>query len=298
MHVQCLITPKEPIYQREIFALGIDYYPDPQKIAIAQKRQEVEQLIERLPKENRQRVIQVFVGIMHYFDLFLEAITQASAGKDPRHHSIKWHTLAQSIYGMHEIDQLAANSPKTYQYLKQVELKFTPYVERLVESIKNSTINHFSAPQPLPVEAFKLDKITQELKDPKYDLIPLAQSIIKLNELLEIYLQIFTNFYNDHFLKDYPKLWPMKEANVSIGGIAVKVVKSYELFSRVKVRLYFEEQDATLEFDGSIVKTDKLADGERIAINFELPDSAEQEELQHLIYQHEVRETLAIKLPY
>lgn len=298
MQVQCFITPKEPIYQRQIFALGIDYYPESQKIAIAKQRKQVEDLIPMLPKENRQIVNQVFYGVMHHFDLFLEAIINASEGKDPRQHSIHWHTLVQSCNGIKEIDILEKHSPKTYQYLKQVDYKFSPFVSRLVESINASNVNHFSAPQPLPSETFKLDELTKELENEKYQNIPLAQSIVHLNYLLSLYIGIFENFYNDHFLKDYPKLWPLREANISIGGIALKTDKSYELFSRVNVHLYFETDNVVLKFDGSVVKIEKLPDGENIAINFELPEASQQEELQQLIYQSEVEETFGIKLPY
>lgn len=298
MPVQCFITPKEPIYQRQLFALGIDYYPESQKWAIAKQRMLLEKQMNRLPNENKQLVHQVFYGLMHHFDLFLEAIILASEGKDPRNHSIHWHTLVQSIKSIREIEVLATNSPKTYQYLMLIANKFSPYVAQLVESINRSDVNHFWATLPLPESDFKIDQLSQQLQKPKFHRVPLAQAIIQLNKLLEQYLDVFKNFYNDHFLQDYPKLWPKRQANVSIGGIALQTPKSYALFSKVNVNLYFAQEDMILNFDGSVVKVDQEKDNEMVAINFELPEISTQDELQQLIYQHEVEETLSIKLPF
>ncbi len=296
--VQCFITPKEPIYQRQIFALGIDYYPESKQREIKKKKVELANRLEHLPAENKQIVQSVFGAIEHYFEIFLEAIIDASQGKDPRQQSIHWHSLVKTTQNIQEIEVLSVNSPKTYQYLTQISKKFSTITTILVTSIERSSINHFSAPQPLPEVDFKIDQLCNTLNQPKYQRVALAQSIIHLNQLLDLYLDIFANFYNDHFLKDYPKLWPTREANISIGGIAFMSSKRLELFSRVSVHLYFDHQDIVLNFDGSVVKVDKERDGERIAINFELPESALQDELQQLIYQHEVEETLAIKLPF
>lgn len=297
MPVQCFITPKEPIYQRQIFALGIDYTPESKQREIKKKKVELENRLERLPSENKKVVQSVFAAIEHYFEIFLEAIIDASKGKDPRQQSIHWHSLVKTTQNIQEIEVLSVNSPKTYQYLTQIAKKFSTFVTILVTSIERSSINHFSTPQQLPEVDFKIDQLCTTLNQPKYQRVALAQSIIHLNQLLDLYLDIFANFYNDHFLKDYPKLWPIRKANISIGGIAFKSPKSFEQFSRVSVHLYFDHQDIVLNFDGSVIKVDKERDGERIAINFELPESTLQDELQQLIYQHEVEETLAIKLP-
>jgi len=296
--VQCFITPKEPIYQRQIFALGIDYYPASTQHRIKKQKIELENRLAHLPSENKKIVQQVFYAIEHYFEIFLDAVIYASQGKDPRQQSIHWHSLVKTTQGIQEIEGLSTNSPKTYQYLKQITKKFSTFVAILVNSIERSNINHFSAPQPLPELDFKIDQLCKTLNQPQYHRVALAQSIIHLNHLMDLYIEVFANFYNDHFLKDYPRLWPMRDVNVSIGGIALKSPKSFELFSRVSVHLYFENQDIVLNFDGSVVKVDKERDSERIAINFELPESSLQDELQQLIYQHEVEETLAIKLPF
>lgn len=298
MAVQCFITPKEPLYQRQIFALGIDYCPQPQQQMIAKARAEVDKILAKLPGEKREDVKKVFHSIMQHLELFLEAIQQASQGKDPRQHSIHWHTLMEDLHGIHSLIPLKEHAPKTYQYLKQIEEKYTAFLGIFIRSINLSTLHYFSTPAPLPESNFKLDKIAETFSEKKYQVIPLAQAILKLQQLLELYLQVFRNFYNDHYLKDYPKLWPVRKANVSIGGVALNIPQTYPKFSRVNVRLYFEKGDTLLEFEGSIVKSEKQEEGVYTAINFELPDGAMQDELQQQIYQSEIEATLGIRLPY
>lgn len=304
--VQCFITPKKPVYQRQIFALGVDYYPQSKKIAIAVQRHKVESLLEQLPPDNRKVTREMFIHVMEHFDLFLEAILFAAKGKDPRQASMHWFKLEQSAQALPSLSMIRDKAPKTYEYLIEVQQKFSAYVKYLIASLMTSTIDPFSATHPLPNRTFKLDQIVAEFKAPKYDRLPLAQSMIAIDELLNQYLEIFSNFYHDHYLKDYPKEWPFREANLSIGGIALQLPQNYELFTKVLVRLYFADKKLELQFDGSIVKADKELDaGENpteavdyVAINFDQPDGRQQDELEQILFEYEIEETLKIQLPY
>lgn len=297
MPIQCIVLPRDPVYHRQIFALGIDYLPESAKIQIDHQKAILERAIENLPVENRQQVHQVFFGVVHYFELFIEAICLASQGKDPRQHSLHWHSLVSCSHkGIHELNLLKKNSPKTYQYLKQVEIKFLPYLQLFIEAVNRSTVDQFDISKPLPEEGIKFDRIVEQFKTAKYTHVPLAQAILQTDTLLEQYLLLFRNFYNDLYWQDSPELWPKRQTNISIGGIVVRVQQNYSPFEKVKVRLYFKQYNKLFEFEGSVVKVIPKKDGDDIAINFELPEAQQQDTLQQIIYRQEIEETMTIKL--
>jgi len=297
IHVQCYITPKDPIDQREVFALGINYFTEQTHNQIQSIKEELRQLLKKLPGEH-QKIDQMFWVILQQSELFADAIKQVSAGKSPQMSSLSWQHLLDHRHGFRELQTIEHSSPKTYQYLKAAEKKFTTFLNFFIQCLQQSNQKHFSAIHPLPEANFEIDQLVKSFRQPKFSHLPLAQLLLKLCEIMGLIINVFSDFYNDLYLHNYPKLWPSVPANISIGGIALTTSKHYEKFMRVKVRLYFAATRRTLEFDGVVVNTKEEAKGEWVAINFELPDGSMQDELQQMIYQYEIHETFGLKLPY
>jgi FKBP-type peptidyl-prolyl cis-trans isomerase 2 len=90
----------------------------------------------------------------------------------------------------------------------------------------------------------------------------------------------------------------MRTANVSASGIAVQISKSFTMYSRVDVNLYFEQANKVLSFNGSVVdtRTDTENEVERVAINYEFPDGNHQNFIQQEIQKQEVKECMDLAL--
>ncbi len=294
MPTRYFIVPKSPIRDREIYATGANYFPPSLLKKIEANEYMALQFVERT-QDQRELLTEIFDEIIQYIEFFGECARSISQGKNPRQDPNYWMRIKEHQQGFKQAVRIQASSPKTFQYLQMIEDKYLTFLNRIVESIAQSTPTHFFVSGHLPV-GFKVDEMISLFEAPKFEKIPLIQAILHLSKFMDAYLEIYRQINDDNYLKQFPQEWALKEASVSASGLAVYMDKHYELYSRLDVLLYFEEHDRVLTFEGTVVdiQTDEARQTERIAINFEFPNGRDQDFLQQEIQKQEVKECMSV----
>ena len=296
MPLRYFIVPRSPIRDREIYATGADYFPASLLSKIEGSKHFTLQSVDRIQEQNAL-LTEIFNEIILYIEFFGDCARSISHGQNPRQDPGYWMRVKEHQQGFKQAIRIQASSPKTFQYLQMIEDKYLAFLNRMVESIDQSTPSHFYVSGHLPV-GFKVDEMISIFQAPKFQKIPLIQAILNLSKFMDAYLEIYRQINDDNYLKQFPQEWPLKDSNVSASGLAVHMDKRYDLYSRVDVFLYFEAQDRVLPFEGSVVdiRTDERKQMERIAINFEFPSGRDQNFLQHEIQKQEIKECMKIIL--
>ena len=268
MPTRFFIVPTSPIEDREIYATGADYFPTTYVNMIKTYKYDTIHSVEKI-KEQNALITEIFNEVIEDIEFFGECAKKISQGINPKNDSSYWLKVNEKLKGFHSIHLIQSSSPKTFQYLSMIEEKYLSFLKRMVESINKSTPEHFEVSGHLPI-GFKLDEMMAIFQQPKFAKIPLVQAILHLSEYLEAYLDIYRQINDDNYLKQFPQEWPLEEANVSASGIAVYLPKRFDVYSKVDVYLYFEEDNKILNFDGSVVdlRDDNERQKQRIAINF------------------------------
>ena len=294
MPVRYFIVPRSPIRDREIYATGADYFPASLLSRIEANKDMTMQFVNRIQDQNAL-LTEIFEEIIQFIEFFGECARSISSGQNPRQDPSYWMRVKEHQQGFKQAIRIKASSPKTFQYLQMIEDKYLTFLNRIVESIDKSTPIHFYVSGHLPV-GFKVDEMVSVFQAPKFEKIPLIQAILYLSKFMDAYLEIYRQINDDNYLKQFPLEWALKQVNASASGLAVHMDKLYELYSRVDVFLYFEEQDRVLPFEGTVVdiRTDESKQMERIAINFEFPNGRDQDFLQQEIQKQEIKECMNI----
>lgn len=296
MPVRYFIVPSSPIKDREIYATGADYFPQSFLNVIETRKHFTNLWVSRIQEQNAL-LTEIFDEIIGFIEFFGKCTRSMSEGRSPKSDPAYWISLSEHLKGFQVTHKIQASSPKTFQYLKMIEEKYLSFLNRMVSSINQSTPTHFHVDGHLPV-GFKMDEMMMIFDSEKFKKIPLIQAISYLCQLLNAYLETYRQINDDNYLKQFPKEWPMRIANVSASGIAVQISKTFPSYSRVDVYLYFEEAKKVLYFNGSVVdtRTDAENEVERVAINYEFPDGNHQNFIQQEIQKQEVKECMDIAL--
>ncbi len=295
MPIRYFITPSSPIRDREIYATGANYFPESTLKLIDTKKSLILRAIEKI-QTNDTALKRMFAEIMESIEFFGNCLKDITLGKSPKSDLQYWIQLKEHQKGFKHIEVLEKSSPKTFYYIKMIEQKYLTYLDYLVESIENSTPSHFFIRGRLP-SGFKIDELLLTFQNPKLKKVPLIQCFLHLTEFMETYLNVFQRINDDNYLKQFPREWPIQEANVSAGGLAVCMSKGFQLYSKVDAFIYFDSENKLLSFNGSIVGFRTVKEyQERIAINFEFPNGHDQIFLQQEIQKHEVEECMNIPL--
>lgn len=295
MSARYFITPSSPIRDREIYATGTNYFPKSMLKLIASRKTMALISIQKI-QQNKILLNNIFSEIIDCIDFFGKCLKDITSGKNPKHDLTYWIKVKDQQKGFKQAEPLEANSPKTFGYIKLIEQKYLTFLNAMIQSIDASSHTHFYVKGRLP-SGFKVEELLVEFQNPKLQKIPLVQALLHTTELMETYLEIYHQINDDNYLKQFPKEWPYKQVNISAGGIAVFMNKGFELYSRVDVYLYFEDNNKLLFFDGTVVGY-RTVEGyqERIAINFEFPNGHNQMYLQQEIQKCEIEECMNIPL--
>ena len=296
MPTRFFIMPSTPLKDCEIYATGADYFPTNYVNMIKSRKYDTINSVGKI-KEQNELITEIFNEVIEDIEFFGECTKKISKGINPKNDASCWSKVNEKLKGIHSIHRIQASSPKTFQYLSMIEEKYLSFLKRMVESINKSTPENFEVSGHLPI-GFKLDEMMAIFQQPKFAKIPLVQAILHLSEYLEAYLDIYRQINDDNYLKQFPQEWPLEEANVSASGIAVYLPKRFDVYSKVDVYLYFEEDNKILNFDGSVVdlRDDNERQKQRIAINFEFPDGTDQNYFQQQIQKQEVKECMKFAL--
>lgn len=290
--VRYFVIPSSPLEEREIYATGAEYFPQTVTNQIETLKHHTINSLNRI-QDQRELILAIVEQVMADIEFYGDCLKKISQGEHPKKDPNYWMQINQKQEGFTAIEPLKSSSPKTYQYFKMIEDKYLRFLNALVFSINESDKDNFHVEGHLPF-GFKLDEIMTVFKQPKFSKIPLIQTLFHLAEFLEGYLDVHRQINDDNYLTDFPQEWPLKTVNLSASGIAVVLKKSLRMYSKVNVYLYFEAQDRTLFFEGTVVDLRTIDNDlyERIAINFEFPSGSDQSFLQQEIQKQEVKECM------
>ena len=294
MPIRYFIVPSSPIRDREIYATGTNYFPKSTLKLIEAKKALTIQATNKI-QANEQLVKNIFEEIIECIDFFGNCLKDITIGKNPKLDLNYWIKIKDHQKGFKHAQFLEETSPKTFNYIKVIEEKYLTFLNALAKSIENSSPTHFYVAARLPI-CFKVEEALVIFQSPKLKKVPLIQALLNLIKFMESYLDVYRRITDDNYLKQFPKEWPYKQSNVSLGGLAVFMNKGFQLYSKIDVLLYFESNNKLISFNGTVVGFRTIKDQERIAINFEFPNGHDQKFLQQEIQKHEVEECMHIPL--
>ncbi|MDG6777191.1 PilZ domain-containing protein [Thiomicrorhabdus sp. zzn3] len=294
MPVRYFIVPASPLEDCEIYATGVDYFPETVQNKINAYKFTVHHWAHRI-QEHAEILVPIFNEMVEYMEFFGDSTKMIAQGRNPLKNSQSKLRLQSHLQGFKRIKQIHASSPKTYQYLTMIEEKYLAFLRSMLWSLEHSSPTQFTVEKRLP-QGFKVDEVMPLFEAPKFAKIPLIQTLSSVYNYMNAYLEVFRQIHDDNSLRQHPEEWPVRTANVSASGIAVNLEKRFPNYSNVDVLLYFPEDEQVLQFEGSIVdiRSDEKTQTERIAINFEFPDGALQDYLQTQIQKQEVKECMSI----
>lgn len=295
MPVRYVILAKKNNFNQDIFTAGGNYYPAGVKSKLAKIRNKISENAQLLD-ENKEVLTAIFNEIIYKADQFSSYITSLAEGKNPINDPALWPEIRSYAKGFNKVETLKDDAPKTYNYLKIIEHKYIFYMENLIETLQKSTLQSFYIAGFLP-DNLKLDELLKLLNDEKYANVPLAQSILQLGNYLNIHTDIYKTMYNKYAILNHPPKWPLEKVNLSASGMAIQTNTTYQMHERVKVKFYFEEYKSPISFDAAVVNVRNLDnDQTRVALNFEFPDSNDQNLLLTKIQRYEIQECMDLEL--
>ena len=236
MPVKLLVTPADPIKDREVFALGIDYFPKTTKIRIKRHHQHLLYWIGHI-QEQKEILEPVFKKVVSAAELLGEAVVYIADGRNPLNDKVFASKILNYVKGIENIETLAEPAPKTYQYFYEIEKKISYNFKLLAISLRQSSRHHFHAAKSIK-SVFKIDEMTHRFNQGKFQKIPLVQSIYHMNALVNDYCDIFAELNKDYYLRDHPEEGQRLNVSISAGGFSCNFHKRFLPGRPLKTYLY------------------------------------------------------------
>lgn len=292
MPIRYFIIPSSPLEEREIFATGANYFPNGTTKKLHDLKAATLSSLERI-QDQKEVIGEIVTEIIQHVEFYGDCLRNISNGIHPKKDPNYWLQINSKKQGFVAINKIKESSPKTFTYFKMIEEKYLVFFERLLKSIQLSDKDNFEVDGHLPY-GFKIDETMTLFSQPKFSRIPLVQTIVHVAEFLDGYLEVHRQINDDNYLQHFPKEWPLRKSNISASGLAVLMPKLFNVYSRVNVFLYFEEDDKHIFFEGVVVDIREIEDDylERIAVNFEFPNGNDQNYIQQQIQKQEVKECM------
>lgn len=274
--VKLFVTPSSPIIDREIFALGIDYFPNSVKKKITHNQQQLLSWINDI-QEQKEILEPVFLQVMYAAQLLGEATKLISQGKNPLLIEKFSQEIMTHIKQIGCIESLEDTAPKTFQYFFQLEKKLTHFFRLLLISLHKSSPRKYHSFDGAE-QKFKIDEMTAKFSQQAFKKTPLVQAIYFMNELVNSYCEVFQELNQDYYLREHPEAWKVYDASLSAGGIAVMYPKRFLLGRPLTTYIYFSEQSRTITVKALFARseTNSVEMLERNAFYFEFPDAQTQ----------------------
>ena len=280
MSVKLFVTPSAPIVDMEIFALGIDYFPNSVKKKIARNQQQLLSWVNHI-QEQKEILEPVFLQVMDAAQLLGEATKLISQGKNPLLDEEFSQEIMKNLKTVGRIASLEEPAPKTFQYFFEVEKKLTHFFRLLLISLHKSspkTYHSFDGAE----QKFKIDEMTAKFRQQAFQKIPLVQAIYFMNELVDSYCQVFQELNRDYYLKEHPESWKVYNVSLSAGGISAMYPKRFLPGRPLTSYIYFYEQGRSMTVDSLLARceTNPVEMLELNAFYFEFPDPQDQHFLE------------------
>jgi len=268
MPVRLMILPDKRPVGKVLFHWGINYFPPSVEVQIRSCRQLLKTQIS-LIQENCEIVQTLFSEMMAQIEFLGELIQDISEGEHPLLKKENLQKFQSHLQGFSLLVTIQQSSPKAYQLFKLIETKNLKILQAVRYFLQNSSSSQVKIYE---LTDFKIDVAIEPYRALKYETIPLAHAAVLLTDFQNLYFQAWQEMMQDLQCQASPKTWPEYLVNVSTGGIAVLLPKSFPKFAHVCTRLYFPKI-GVLEVKGSVVMQKSVpSEGkERIAVNFDMP---------------------------
>jgi len=280
MPVKLLITPEAPIINMEIFALGIDYFPNSVNKDIRQNHQQLLHWVNHI-QEQKEILQPVFLQVIDASEILGEAIKMVSQGRNPLLDEQISKNLMNNLKSIGRINTLEEPAPKTFQYFSEIEKKLTYFYRLLLLSLHKSTNKTYHSFDPA-IPSFKIDEMTKKFSQPAFQKIPLVQSIYYMHKLVDSFCKVLKEMNLDYYLRENPQAWPIENIRVSAGGFSALYKKRY--LSGKPLRFCFSiagtQRDITVKALLARCVTNTQKKAEHNAFYFEFPDAQDQKYME------------------
>lgn len=296
MPVQVFITPTKPIRDKQVYAMGIDYFPPSVEKKIQKTKLDLWHWIKHI-QEQKDILEPVFLEVVDLIDTFGEVIRGASIGKNPNTDSKGQLTLQQLINGFLGAQTLQDPAPKTFKYFDLMNQKYKVYANNFVESLTQSSPTHFALNLKFQTE-YDIDKTISNFENAKFKQVPLAQALFYLAQYINLHLEIYTHFLKDLVPKRTPKQWGTESTSISACGMALKVPKRFPLNAKLETYFYFPETEEVLKLKATVVRNSSLPKEhiECNALDFDFPSNQDQRLIERQLERFQISRCLEFTL--
>ncbi|WP_029407458.1 hypothetical protein [Thiomicrorhabdus sp. Milos-T2] len=280
MAVKLFVTPADPIKDKELFALGIDYFPNTVQKKIARNQKQLLSWVNHI-QEQKEILEPVFLQVVDAAQLLGEVVKSISKGHNPLLDEQMTQQIMLNLKSVGRIASLEEPAPKTFQYFYEIEKKLTHFFRLLLLSLHKSSSNQyhsFDISQP----DFKIDGMTQRFTQPSFQKIPLVQAIYFMSELVSTYCDIFQEMNSDYYLREHPEAWKERDVTISAGGFSTMFPKRFLPGRPLTSYIYFAEQARTIKVKTQFARAESNST-EMLELNafyFEFPDQQDQKFLE------------------
>lgn len=280
MPVKLFVTPADPIVDFEIFALGVDYFPKSVQTKIARNHSQLLNWIGHI-QEQKEILEPVFLEVVKAAELLGESVKWVSQGRNPLQDEALSSQIMKNLKMIGKIKSLEEPAPRTYNFFFELEKKLTHFFRLLLLSLSKSSAKSYHSVMPSS-QSFKIDEMTQKFTQPKFQKIPLVQSIFYMNALVDNYCSALQEMNQDYYLRAHPESWQMKTLNISAGGFADSYAKRFLPGKPLTAYVYLQEHGRVMKVKTSVAycRTDMQNLVELNAFNFEFPDVQDQRFLE------------------
>lgn len=280
MPVKIFITSAAPIVDKEIFALGIDYFPNSVNKKIRQNHQQLLHWVNHI-QEQKEILQPVFLQVIDSAEILGEAVKQISLGKNPLLDESFSQQIMNNLKSIGRIKTLEEPAPKTFQYFLEVEKKLTHFYRLLLVTLHRSTSKSYHCFEPI-TEPFKIDEMTQKFSQPSFHKIPLVQSINYMHKLVDNFCAVFQEMNLDYYLRENPQAWKVQDVRISAGGFSALYQKRFLPGRPLKSYICLSESGRIMTVKSTLARcaTNVQKKGEHNAFYFEFPDPQDQKYLE------------------
>lgn len=292
MTLKAFITPVTPIKDKQVLALGINYFPPSVVQKKTQYHKQLNHWVQHI-QEQREVLEPVFQEMVASVVFLEKIINQISKGHNPCENETDWQQILCYVEGVKSVDSLKETAPKTYQFFDAINQKLSTFYLNLSQCLQKATSSLFPVTNSLPLN-FEIDKKVANFAAPKFSNIPLVQAIYSLTCLMDVYFDAYKEFIKDYYFRQNPKAWEEVDVNISSGGVSFLTPKRYHSGMRYTAYFYFVAQSRLMTVSTTFVRSETLPELEMECngFNFEFPESQDQHFLQLAIEQKVIQDCL------
>ena len=282
-----LMVPAAKADLFDLFTTQTIYYSDHVHAQGHALQEQIEQALGQIDRFHDQ-LSQLTHEFFEAIAFFAQANEALSRGINPLNDALFTLRLNQFREYTQELTEFEQQSPRTYQYITALYQKYFYYLDTLIEILRRSNRAYLVIPNNNQWPEFETDQHYQTFqKAPQNALIRLLSRMI---ELLGLHTQILRDITLDASPRVSPKHWFHACINLSEGGLAVALQKTFQLHDSVDIFCLLPHTRQQIRLKGHIVRIEQAPQPyhDLIAVDFGFPGETVQRTLRHEIQTQEL----------